>query len=73
MYEYTAECDEELTFPEGAYIELVRRSVDGVDDGWWEGRFEGKTGVFPSVVVEVINEVCIDDVMLIHCTSGRVL
>lgn len=22
------------------------------DDGWWEGVFNGRTGVFPSIVVE---------------------
>ena len=54
MYEYTAQYMEELTFPEGALIELIRMDDNGVDDGWWEGRYQGKVGVFPSVVVETI-------------------
>ncbi len=57
MYEYTAESEEELSFPEGAVIELLKLNIDEVDDGWWKGRYEGKTGVFPSVVVEIISEV----------------
>lgn len=54
MYEYSAQDDEELTFPEGAVIELLGTD-DGVDDGFWKGRYEGKVGMFPSVVVEVIS------------------
>ena len=52
LYEYTALEEEELSFPEGAVIELVNKSVSGVDDGWWQGRYGGKTGMFPAVVVE---------------------
>ena len=55
MYEYTAQYDEELSFPEGARIELLRTDDNGIDDGWWEGRYEGKVGVFPSVVVEILS------------------
>lgn len=53
MYDYYATCDEELTFPEGQLIKILRKELhDGVDDGWWEGEFNGKVGVFPSLVVE---------------------
>ena len=69
VYEYTAQFEEELSFPEGAKIELIRMNDNGVDDGWWEGRYEGKVGVFPSVVVEVlsnsVSEVCVLSVC--HC------
>ena len=54
-YEYTAQYEEELTFPEGATIELVKMDTNGVDDGWWQGAYNGRVGVFPSVVVEVIS------------------
>lgn len=54
MYEYSAQDDEELTFPEGALIELLGTD-DGVDDGFWRGRYEGRVGMFPSVVVEIIS------------------
>ena len=29
---------------------------NNVDDGWWEGRYNGKVGVFPSVVVELLSD-----------------
>lgn len=74
VYEYTAQFEEELSFPEGAKIELIRMDDNGVDDGWWEGRYEGKVGVFPSVVVEVlsnsVSEVCVVSVCcecVCHC------
>lgn len=53
MYEYTAQFEEELSFPEGALIELLRTDENGVDDGWWEGSYQGIVGVFPSLVVEI--------------------
>ena len=56
IYEYSAQFDEELSFIEGALIELLRTDDNGVDDGWWEGRYQGKVGVFPSVVVELLSE-----------------
>lgn len=56
IYEYTAQFDEELSFPEGALIDLLRTDDNGVDDGWWEGRYNGKVGVFPSVVVELLSD-----------------
>ena len=55
LFEYNAQDEEELSFPEGALIKLLRTDDNGVDDGWWEGSFEGKKGVFPSVVVEMIS------------------
>ena len=56
IYEYTAQFEEELSFPEGAMIRLLRTDDNGVDDGWWEGSYEGKVGVFPSVVVEMLSD-----------------
>ena len=62
LYDYAATSDEELTFMEGSLIRITRRQVhDGVDDGWWEGEFNGRVGAFPSLVVEELtadNEVC---------------
>lgn len=54
VYDYTAQYEEELSFPEGAIIKLLRTDENGVDDGWWEGSYQGTVGVFPSVVVEII-------------------
>ena len=53
LYEYTAEDEEELTFPEGAELELINTD-EGVDDGYWRGRYQGREGMFPAVVVEII-------------------
>jgi len=53
LYDYAATSDEELTFMEGSLIRVTRRQIhDGVDDGWWEGEFNGRVGAFPSLVVE---------------------
>lgn len=52
LYSYTGQSEEELSFPEGALIRLLPRAQDGVDDGFWRGEFEGRVGVFPSLLVE---------------------
>ncbi|XP_046390282.1 protein nervous wreck isoform X1 [Ischnura elegans] len=60
LYDYEATCPEELTFPEGCILRIIRKSgtaatEDGeeVDDGWWEGEApDGSRGLFPSLVVE---------------------
>lgn len=52
LYEYSAIAEEEISFPEGAIIRLLRKDDNGIDDGWWEGEYMGKRGVFPSIVVE---------------------
>ena len=54
LYEYTGEDEEELTFPEGAELELIHTD-EGVEDGFWRGRYQGREGLFPSVVVEIIS------------------
>lgn len=56
VYEYTAQFPEELSFPEGVLIQLLRTDENGVDDGWWEGSYQGKVGVFPSLVVETVGD-----------------
>jgi hypothetical protein len=53
LYEYTGEDEDELTFPEGAELELIKTD-EGVDDGFWRGRYQGREGMFPAVVVEII-------------------
>ncbi|KAM4037950.1 F-BAR and double SH3 domains protein 1 [Anomaloglossus baeobatrachus] len=52
LYDYEGQSEEELTFPEGAIIQIIRREEGGVDDGFWKGEFNGRVGVFPSLVVE---------------------
>ncbi len=64
IYEYTAQFDEELSFPEGALIDLLRTDDNGIDDGWWEGQYQGRVGVFPSVVVELLSDGCVSTVFI---------
>ncbi|XP_030595989.1 F-BAR and double SH3 domains protein 1-like [Archocentrus centrarchus] len=56
LYSYQAQSAEELSFPEGALIHLIRRPRGEVDDGFWEGELNGCVGVFPSLVVELIRD-----------------
>ncbi|NXG45790.1 FCSD1 protein, partial [Psilopogon haemacephalus] len=52
LYDYEGQSPEELSFPEGAIIRVLPRAPGEVDDGFWTGDFEGRLGVFPSLVVE---------------------
>ncbi|KAL3880913.1 hypothetical protein ACJMK2_033116 [Sinanodonta woodiana] len=52
LYDYQGNTDEELSFSEGSLIKLIRKDENGVDDGFWEGEFNGQVGVFPSLMVE---------------------
>ncbi|XP_028271200.1 F-BAR and double SH3 domains protein 1-like isoform X2 [Parambassis ranga] len=56
LYSYQAQSAEELSFQEGAVIHLIRCRHGEVDDGFWEGELNGRIGVFPSLVVEVVHE-----------------
>lgn len=51
LYDYEGQTDDELTFPEGAIIRILNKENQD-DDGFWEGEFNGRIGVFPSVLVE---------------------
>ncbi len=52
LYDYTGSSAEELSFPEGAVIKVLQKDENGVDDGYWQGEFNGRVGVFPSILVE---------------------
>ncbi|KAK6203610.1 BAR domain-containing protein [Scheffersomyces amazonensis] len=51
LYDYTAQTQGDLTFPAGAQIEIVQRTGDA--NGWWTGRYNGQTGVFPGNYVQL--------------------
>lgn len=51
LYDYEGQTDDELSFPEGAIIRILNKENQD-DDGFWEGEFNGRIGVFPSVLVE---------------------
>ena len=52
LYDYGANGNDELSFKEDDVIHIISRSPNGMDDGWWMGELNGKTGIFPSIVVE---------------------
>ncbi len=56
LFDYTGQNDEELTFEEGAVINILRKDDGEVDDGWWEGEYNGRIGVFPSLLVEELDD-----------------
>ncbi|XP_077166945.1 F-BAR and double SH3 domains protein 1 isoform X2 [Paroedura picta] len=51
LYDYEGQSPEELSFPEGAIIRVLPREEGTIDDGFWKGDFNGRVGVFPSLVV----------------------
>lgn len=54
LYDYEGQTDDELSFPEGAIIRILNKENQD-DDGFWEGEFSGRVGVFPSVLVEELS------------------
>ena len=52
LYDYPANGPDELAFKEDDVIRIVSRNPNGVEDGWYMGEMDGKTGLFPSIVVE---------------------
>jgi len=50
LYDFEAENSDELGFKEGDVISLKQR----VDDNWFEGTFQGRTGFFPINYVTVL-------------------
>jgi len=50
IYDYTADSDVELSFSKGDTIILLKKNLNG----WWEGEYYGRRGLFPSVFVQEI-------------------
>ena len=72
IYDYEACSDEELSFPEGAIINVITKDDNGVDDGWWKGELNGKIGVFPGLVVEELgSKPKIPDSPMVSSNLGR--
>ena len=43
MDDYEAVEDDEISFPEGAVVDVMQKRLDG----WWLVRYEGQTGLAP--------------------------
>ncbi|XP_070190712.1 CD2-associated protein-like isoform X6 [Littorina saxatilis] len=52
MFDYKAENEDELDLSVGQTIDFIKE----VEEGWWEGMAGGKSGVFPSNFVEMIED-----------------
>ncbi|CAL2029943.1 unnamed protein product [Caenorhabditis brenneri] len=50
LFDFDAQSEGELDFKEGTLIELVSQ----IDENWYEGRYNGKTGLFPVTYVQVL-------------------
>lgn len=48
LYDFEARNHEELSFPQGGMIIITK----DIDDDWYEGSFDGRTGLFPKSYVE---------------------
>mmetsp|Transcript_8640 Transcript_8640/g.8546 ORF Transcript_8640/g.8546 Transcript_8640/m.8546 type:complete len:463 (+) Transcript_8640:45-1433(+) len=51
LYDYSAQAQGDLTFTAGAVIEILQRTEDS--NGWWTGKYNGQTGVFPGNYVQL--------------------
>ncbi|KAL9973934.1 hypothetical protein ACROYT_G020455 [Oculina patagonica] len=56
LYDYEAMGDDEISFKEGDIVGVIQTDDNNVDDGFWYGEFQGRRGVFPSLVVEDLPE-----------------
>uniref|UniRef100_A0A915ERF4 SH3 domain-containing protein n=1 Tax=Ditylenchus dipsaci TaxID=166011 RepID=A0A915ERF4_9BILA len=52
IYKYEAANPDELSLPEGAVITVINKKCE--DDGWYEGEYNGKRGLFPENFVKLI-------------------
>jgi len=62
-YDYAADADDELTINVGDVITEVVRSCDG----WYEGKLNGKKGLFPDNFVKVCNS-CLS----LYCETKKI-
>ncbi len=51
-FDYDATMPDELDLKMGDVIEILNQE----EEGWWEGRYNGKVGMFPSNFVELIED-----------------
>lgn len=58
LYDFGGKNSSELSFSAGDIIKVLRtKTPSGGDDGWWEGEYQGRVGLFPSLVVEPVVDV----------------
>lgn len=54
IYKYEASNSDELSLPEDALILVLNKQCE--DEGWYEGEYNGKRGLFPENFVKLIVE-----------------
>ncbi|XP_056016431.1 uncharacterized protein LOC125675051 isoform X2 [Ostrea edulis] len=52
LFDYDPENEDELRIEVGDVVEVIKQE----EEGWWEGIVNGKSGVFPSNFVEIVEE-----------------
>lgn len=52
IYKYDAANPDELSLPEGALITVLNKNCE--DEGWYEGEYNGKVGLFPENFVKLL-------------------
>jgi SH3 domain-containing kinase-binding protein 1 len=52
LYDYNAEHPDELSLKEGTIITVINKKCD--DEGWFEGEYAGKKGIFPENFVKLL-------------------
>lgn len=50
LYDYQGEGDDEISFDPDDVI----TNIEMIDEGWWQGQFNGKIGLFPANYVRLL-------------------
>ncbi|CAL8248236.1 unnamed protein product [Lota lota] len=52
MFDYTPKTEDELELKKGNIVSIINKETE--DEGWWEGKLDGRQGFFPDNFVMVI-------------------
>ena len=62
LFDYAGDYADDLSFKAGDIITVLSQETD--DEGWWKGKINKETGVFPSNHVELIDNSTVKVCML---------
>lgn len=51
LYDYEAVSSEELTLKEGDIVQITSKQPRGLEDGWWLGVINNRSGMIPSMIM----------------------